>query len=49
MASAHFIGVDAHGNSSELKAVTMSGRVTYSWQGPTTIPALAESDCHEKA
>jgi transposase len=43
MRSVHFIGVDAHCKSSELKAVTMSGRLTHSWQGSTTIPALAEA------
>jgi transposase len=43
MGSVHFIGVDAHCKSSELKAVTMSGRLTHHWQGPTTIPALAEA------
>lgn len=43
MRSVHFIGVDAHCKSSELKAVTMSGRLTHDWQGPTTFPALAEA------
>jgi transposase len=43
MSSVHFIGVDAHCGSSELKAVTMSGRLTHCWQGPTTIPALTEA------
>lgn len=43
MRSVHFIGIDAHCKTSELKAVTMSGRLTHRWQGPTTIPALTEA------
>ena len=43
MSSVHFIGVDAHCGSSELKAVTMNGRLTHCWQGPMKTPALTEA------
>lgn len=36
----HYIGMDVHCSMSDLKAVTPSGRVTHSWQGSTTIPAV---------
>lgn len=39
----HYIGMDAHCEISELKVVTASGRLVYSWRGPTTIPALTEA------
>ncbi len=40
MSRMHFMGLDAHCTSSELKVVTASGRLIHSWRGPTTIPAL---------
>jgi transposase len=43
MKSVHFMGLDAHCATSELKAVTPSGRLTHIWKGPTTIPALKEA------
>jgi transposase len=39
----HYIGLDVHCHSTSLAAMTQGGRVTKRWQGPTTIPHLAEA------
>ena len=39
----HYIGLDVHCHSTNLAAMTQSGRVTRRWRGPTTIPQLAET------
>jgi transposase len=41
----HYIGLDVHCQFTSLAAMTQSGRVTKRWQGPTTIPLLAEALC----
>jgi len=39
----HYIGLDTHCPSTELASISQGGRVTARWQGPTTIPSLAEA------
>lgn len=43
MRRTHFIGMDVHCKECVLKAVTVTGRITHAWRGPTTIPALSEA------
>lgn len=43
MRRVHYIGMDAHCASSDLKAITPSGHITHRWQGPTTIPTIREA------
>lgn len=43
MSTVHYIGMDVHCSTSDLAAMTPSGRVTHRWRGPTTIPAIKEA------
>lgn len=42
MRTGHYMGFDAHCTSTDMAAVTTSGRLSKRWRGATTIPALRE-------
>ncbi len=42
MPTTHYIGMDAHGNTTDACVKTPAGKLLRRWHGPTTIPALRE-------